>query len=55
MLKNLNKIGSDEQAAVNTEYALLAVLIAVALVGAVTLFGQQVLALYEMFPFDLFD
>ena len=50
MYVNLINILIHDEGAVHLEYALLAVFIAVALVGAVTLFGESVLALFERFP-----
>ena len=38
----------DEQGAVATEYALMAGLIAVVIVGGVTLFGGSVQALFQL-------
>ena len=50
MFYQINSMVTDDAGAVYTEYALLAVLIAVVAVLAVALFGESVLALYESFP-----
>jgi Flp pilus assembly pilin Flp len=47
MFNLINSVVTDDTGAVYTEYGLLAVLIAVAAVGAVTLFGESVLGLYD--------
>lgn len=54
MVAFINYLIIDDAGAVYTEYILLAVLIAVAAVGAITLFGESVLALFESFPLSVF-
>ena len=44
-----------ERGAVHLEYALLATLIAVAAVAAVTAFGLSVFDLYDGFPLSIFQ
>ena len=55
MFNLVNNIVADENGAILAEYGLLAVLIAVAAVVAVTAFGLSVLGLFERFPFELFS
>lgn len=55
MYKILIRLLANDEGAVHAEYALLAVLIAVIAFGAVTLFGESVLALFERFPLSIFD
>lgn len=55
MLNLIKSIVTDDAGAVYTEYALLAVLIAIAAVVAVGLFGESVLTLFESFPLSVFD
>ncbi len=43
----VNRLLSDEIGVVYSEYALLAVLIAIAVLGTVTLFGESVLNLWD--------
>ena len=51
----IKKFLLGEEAAILTEYGLLAVLIAVVAVGAVFLFGESVLALYHRLDPSVFD
>lgn len=55
VLNLIKSIVTDDAGAVYTEYALLAVLIAIAAVVAVGLFGESVLTLFESFPLSVFD
>ena len=47
MLTTINNFVFDDSGAVHTEYALLGVLISIAAVGAVTLFGESVYILWN--------
>jgi len=50
----MEKMITENNGAIYTEYALLAVFIAAAAVGAVRLFGESVLAVIERFPLSIF-
>ena len=47
MFKLIKAVVNDDKAAVATEYALVAALIAIACIFAITLFGLRVLALFQ--------
>jgi Flp pilus assembly pilin Flp len=55
MFNLINGMVIDDTGAVYAEYGLLAVLIAVAAVVAVGLFGESVFALFDSFPVTIFD
>ena len=54
MLQYLRKIGAAEKGAINAEYALLAALIAVAAILAITGFGDSVYVLFQRLPLTPF-
>jgi pilus assembly protein Flp/PilA len=51
--KLINDLLRAEKGATAVEYALMATLIAVAIVGAVTIFGNAVVALFNSVPPEL--
>ena len=52
-MRILNKLFSEEKGVTSIEYALIAALVAIAIVGAVTLVGEELTGFFEYVSVEL--